>query len=84
MSLYFSLHHSNDTELLLLVLGKVNYILHEFRFQIVKGEPQNISYKEWALGLWGLRTTEIEDPMISQITYKLNCVYHSLVHFFHV
>lgn len=72
MSLYFSFYHSNDIELLSLVLRKVNYILHEFQFQIVKGELQNISYKEWALGLWGLRTTEIEDPMISQVAYKVN------------
>ena len=46
MSLYLSFYHSNDIELLLLVLRKVNYILHEFQFQIVKGELQNISYKE--------------------------------------
>lgn len=54
MSLYFSFYHSNDIELLLLVLGMVNYyILHEFQFQIAKGELQNIPIKSeyWVFGI---------------------------------
>lgn len=45
LSLCFSFYHSSDIVLLLLLV-KVGYIIHEFYLQIVKGELQNISYKE--------------------------------------
>lgn len=59
--------------LLLSLLVWVRYIIYEFHFCVVKGELHNISYKEQASGLRGLRITELEDLMISQVTNKSNC-----------
>lgn len=48
--------------------------MHQLYFWISKGELQYISYTERALNFLVLRTTELEDPTISKVAYKLNCI----------